>query len=393
MDRVYLDHNATSSLRPEAARAVREALERVQGNPSSIHAEGRAARRVLEEARERVAALVQLPPGELVFTSGGSEALAAALRGVCERAGGGRRRLVISAVEHSAVLETAQALGRWGFAIDLVPCNRDGWVDPEEFAARLDAEVCLAALQWANNETGVIQPVEAVARACVAAKVPLLVDAVQAAGKIATDPRQLRIDLLALSGHKLGAPQGTGALAVRQGLALAPLIAGGAQEKRRRGGTEAVAALAGFGAAAEAARIGHRQETRRMLRMRVRIESRLRDRLEGVTVHGAGAPRLPNTVNFRIPGVPGESLAIALDVAGIAISTGSACASGAVKPSHVMRAMGFDEEHARGAVRVSLGWSTTDEEVERFLDLLPEIAARVRGGSTAARQSPHHLEP
>jgi len=385
MRRVYLDHNATSPLRPEAVRAMREVLEGTAGNPSSLHAEGRAARRIVEHARERVAALLGLAPRDVIFTSGGSEAISAAVRGVCEKAPAGRRRIVVSSVEHSAVLDVAAAMSRRGFEVDPVPCSREGKVEAAAFVRRLDDDVAIAALQWANNETGVLQPVEEVARACAAAGIPLLVDAVQAAGKMVLDPQRAETGLMAISGHKLGGPQGSGALVVRDGVALAPLICGGAQERRRRGGTEAVALLAGFGAAAEAAGASQKEEAARLLRLRVRIESRLRDRFEGVEIHGAGTSRLPQTVNFSLPGVPGEMLAIALDVAGFSVSTGSACAAGSVKPSHVIRAMGFGEDEAREAVRVSLGWDSTDDGVERFLEALAPIVEQVRRGLDVRR--------
>jgi cysteine desulfurase len=217
--------------------------------------------------------------------------------------------------------------------------------------------------------------------------VPFLVDAVQAAGRVALDPRRVHADLLARSGHNLGGPQGPGAQIVRSGIVLAPLIGGGAQERRRRGGTEAVAAIAGFGAAAEAASRGLKDEARRLLRLRAKLETRLRERFSALRFHGQAGPRLPNTVNFAIPGVTGETLAIALDLAGIAVSTGSACASGAVEPSHVLRAMGYGEDEARSAVRVSLGWSTTEPDVDRFLAVLPQVVDRARQGLGEGRRA------
>jgi len=378
--RVYLDHNATSPMRPEALAAARGALETVAGNPASLHAEGRAARAIVEDARERVAALVGADRSRLVFTSGGSEAVEAAVRGVCDRAPAYVRRIVVSAVEHSAVLHACRAMAKLGFTVEEIACDADGRVDPERFAAALRRHTALAALQWANNETGVVQAVEEVGRACRAAQVAFLVDAVQVAGKLAIEPRTIPADFFAYSAHKIGGPQGAGALVVRDGIVLAPLIHGGAQEKRRRGGTPAVAAIAGFGAAAEVAARDLRAEAARMLRLRARAETRLRDLFADVRFHGQAAPRLPNTVNFAIPGVPGDLLAIALDVAGFAVSTGSACASGAVEPSHVLVAMGLDEASARGAVRVSLGWSSTEDDVDRFVAALPGVVRAVRDG-------------
>ena len=378
--RVYLDHNATSPPRPEAIEALDLALSRGPGNPSSIHSEGRAARALIEEARERVAALAGSSAGEVVFTSGGSEAIAAAVRGVCDRAPSEMKRIVVSAVEHSAVLEAAQQASRRGFVVVKVPCGREGRINSERFRMHLGPDVALAALQWANNETGVVQPVDEIGEACREAGVAFFVDAVQAVGKVPVDPRKVHVDLMAISGHKVGAPQGTGALIVRDGLELAPLIVGGAQEKRRRGGTPAVAALAAFGAAASAVMAQRKEERSRVLRLRAKIETRLRELFPDIRFHGQAAPRIPNTVNFALPGIPGETLAIALDLAGFAVSTGSACASGAVEPSHVLLGMGYDEEEARCAVRVSLGWSSTASDVDRFVSAFPDAVEQVRSG-------------
>jgi cysteine desulfurase len=359
---------------------MKDVLGGAAGNPASLHREGSRARSVVEQARESVARLVEGRPGEVVFTSGGSEAIAAAVRGVCDRAPSGLRRIVVSSIEHSAVLEAARLAAKRGLVVVHVPCSAEGRVHTERFVMHLGPDVALAALQWANNETGVLQPVEEVGRACREAGVAFLVDAVQAAGKLSVDPRKVHADLLAVSGHKLGGPQGTGALVIRDGLQLAPLVTGGAQEKRRRGGTPNVAALAGFGAAADAAVERRKEETQRTLRLRAKIETRLLELYRDVRFHGQAAARLPNTVNFAIPGVPGETLAIALDLAGFAVSTGSACASGAVEPSHVIREMGHSEAEARGAVRVSVGWSTTHADVDRFLRAFPDVVEQVKQG-------------
>jgi len=378
--RVYLDYNATTPMRPECLEQMREALLLDVGNPASLHREGRACRAIVEHARESVAELAGASPGEVVFTSGGSEALAAAIRGVCDRAPQERRRIVVSAVEHSSVLESAELAAKRGFVVVKVPCDREGRVRTERFRVNLGDDVALAALQWANNETGVIQPVHDVGRACRERGIPFLVDAVQAAGKLELDPRKAYADLLAVSGHKLGGPQGTGALIVRRGIELIPLIAGGAQETRRRGGTQSVVALAGFGAAARAAHERRKPESATLLRLRAKVERRLRELYPDVRFHGQAASRLPNTVNFALPGLPGETLAVALDLAGFAISTGSACASGAVEPSHVIREMGYEESEARGAVRISMGWNTDPADVDHFLECLPQVASQVRQG-------------
>lgn len=378
--RIYLDHNATSPLRPEAQRAMEHVFGADHANPSSMHHEGRAARSLLDQARRQVANLVGCRASEVVFTSGGSEAIAAAVRGVCDRAPNDRRRIVVSGSEHSAVLESARLAARRGGLVVPVSTGPDGRIDIDRFLMHIGPDVALVCLQWANNETGVIQPVEAVGRACRERGVPFLVDAVQAAGKVEINPQRSCADLVALSGHKIGGPHGTGALIVRSGLVLAPLIGGGAQEKRRRGGTENVAGLVGFGVAADTALSEIREESRRLLRQRARIESRLRELYPTVRFHGQVVSRLPNTINFAIPGVPGEMLTIALDLAGFAVSTGSACASGAVEPSHVLLDMGYEEEEARGAVRISLGWSTTSDDVGTFLERFPAIVEQVREG-------------
>jgi len=383
--RIYLDHNATSPLRSESREALQAALDDRYANPSSIHAEGRSARALIESARERVAGLVSVGSKQVVFTSGGSEAISAAIRGVCDRAPGTLRRLVVSAVEHSAVLDAARIMERQGFEVVSVGCDAEGRIDVAEFLHGLEGGAALAALQWANNETGVVQPVEEIGRACRAAGTAFLVDAVQAVGRVAVDPQRVFADMMAISGHKLGGPTGTGALIVRDGIVLSPLICGGAQEKRRRGGTQNVAAIAGFGAAARAALPRVAKESERLLRLRAKLETRLRRLYPAIRFHGQAASRLPNTVNFALPDLSGEVLAIALDLAGVAVSTGSACASGAVEPSHVIRAMGYDEAKARGAVRVSMGWSTTVEEVDRFLNLLPGVVDQARLGDSAAR--------
>ena len=378
MSRHYLDHNATAPLRPESRQAVVQALEAVGGNPSSLHREGRAARALIEAARERVAGLVGARPGEVVFTSGGSEAINAALRGVLDRAPEERRRIVLGSTEHSAVRQAAALAARRGAVLVEVPCDGDGRIDAARFRMQLGEDVALACLQWANNETGVVQPVEELSRYCKERGVPFFSDGVQAVGKAPLDFRGSHLTALALSAHKIGGPQGVGALVVRRGIQLAPLVGGGAQEQRRRGGTEAVALIAGFGAAADRAQLDLEQEAPRLLRHRARLETRLREHFPDVRIHGEGAPRLSTTVNFAIPGVPGEMLAIALDLAGIAVSTGSACASGGVEPSHVLQAMGLSEAQARDAVRVSMGWSTEAADIEALLEALPESVRRIR---------------
>jgi cysteine desulfurase len=363
---------------------MREAEEASRADPSSRHAEGRAARALLDRAREEVARLAGSSPEEVLLTSGGSEAIAAAVRGVCDRAPHGLRRIVVSSVEHPAVLAAARLAARRGFVVVEVPCGSEGRILADSFRMHLGEGVALAALQWANQETGVLQPVAEIGQVCRNAGVPFLIDAAQAAGRLPLDPRQVFADLLAISGHKIGGPQGTGALIVRSGIVLAPLI-GGAGEEPRRGGTPAVAALAGFGAAALAAAAARKEEAKRLLRWRAKIETRLRELFPEVRFHGQASPRLPNTISFALPDLDGLALGRELDRAGLAVATGSSCSAGAGEPSPVILAMGFDEAQARAAIRVSLGWSTTREDVDAFLARFPEVVAQLRGGRQPGR--------
>lgn len=367
--RTYLDHNATAPLRPEAREAMLIALDAF-GNPSSVHAEGRRTRALVEEAREQVAQLIGARAEEVVFTSGASEANAWIVRA-------GWDAIIAAGIEHESVLAPARTAA--GRLLDL-PVGRDGSPAPAEIARALSEAArrgghVLLSLQLANNETGALQPVrEAVvaARACGAI---VHTDAVQAAGRVPIDFRDLDVDALSLSAHKLGGPKGVGALVLREGLSPAPLIGGGGQERRRRAGTENVPGIAGFGAAAAAA--GHD------LARVARIE-RLRDRLEQgalaatpeAVVVGAGVPRLSNTTCLALPGAAAETLVIRLDLAGIAVSAGAACSSGKVGASSVLAAMDLPAEIARSAIRVSLGWSTTESDVDAFLAAWSAIAGK-----------------
>jgi cysteine desulfurase len=369
VDRVYFDWNATAPLRPEARTAVLAALDLV-GNPSSVHAEGRAARLVLDRARESVARLVGGDPRCVTFTSGGTEANALALSPGNGEPGAPRRdRLLVSAIEHPSVL----AGGRFAAeAVEEVSVTAEGIVDLavlERSLATLAADGCapLVSLMLANNETGVIQPVAEAAETVHRAGGLLHVDAVQAAGRIPIDINVLGADLLTLSGHKIGAPKGVGALIRRhRDLVVEPLITGGGQESRLRAGTENVAGIAGFGAAAVAAHRDLTQGIGHVAAFRDRIEHYLSRTFADVTIFGATSKRIPNTTLFALLGVKAETGVIALDLAGVAVSSGAACSSGKVAPSHVLAAMGVAPELARGAIRVSLGATTTEAEVESF---------------------------
>ena len=364
-ERTYLDWNATARLRPEAREAMIAALDAV-GNPSSVHAEGRAARHLIDEARRRVAALVGAEPANVVFTSGGTEANATALSPK-----DAADVLLVSAIEHPSVL----AGGRFpADRVLQVPVGPDGVVDLAALERKLAApggegRRVLVSLMHANNETGVVQPVAAAAAIVHAAGGLLHVDGVQTAGRIACDINALGADLLAVSGHKLGGPKGVGAL-VRRSDAIAwpePLIRGGGQERGTRAGTENVAAIAGFGAAAAAAARELAAEGRRLTALRDRLEAALTAEFPRTVIFGAAPDRLPNTTLFALPVVKAETAVIGLDLAGVAVSSGAACSSGKVAPSHVLAAMGVPGALARGAVRVSLGYSTQEADIERFL--------------------------
>jgi cysteine desulfurase len=364
-ERTYLDWNATAPLRPQAREAMVAALD-LPGNPSSVHAEGRAARRLIDEARRRVAALVGGEPADVVFTSGGTEANAMAL---CPTRGADA--LLVSAIEHPSVL----AGGRFSSEKMIpVPVGPDGVVDLAALERQLAALAqegrrALVSLMHANNETGVVQPVAAAAAIVHAASGLLHVDAVQTAGRIPCDIKALGADLLTLSGHKLGGPKGVGAL-VRASAAVdwpVPLIRGGGQERGTRAGTENVAAIAGFGAAAAAAAQDLAAEARRLAALRDRLEKELTAAFPQTVVFGRGAARLPNTTLFALPGVKAETAVIGLDLAGVAVSSGAACSSGKVAASHVLAAMGVPAPLARGAVRVSLGYATQEADIARFL--------------------------
>jgi cysteine desulfurase len=373
---IYLDHNAITPVRPEARAAVAAALD-VFGNPSSVHRAGRAARDLLDEARARVARAIGAAPADVVFTSGATEGAALAIRGALAAAPPGRRRLVVTAVEHPCVLGLARALERAGTPLTVVPVDGRGLVDPEAFRAALGPDVALAAAMRANNETGVLLPAGALAAAAREAGALFLCDAVQAVGKIEVDVRTLGADLVLLTGQKLGGPRGAGALWVAPGTRLAPL-AGGEQERGRRPGTENLPGVAGLGAAIEAAVARRAEEAERIGALRDRLEAGLLGAVPRARVNGAGAPRLPGTSSIVFEGCDAEALLMALDLDGLCASAGSACHSGSTRPSGVLVAMGLTDADARATLRFSLGWTTTVEEVDAALALVPPLVERVR---------------
>jgi cysteine desulfurase len=364
-DRVYLDWNATTPLRPEARAAMAAAWD-FCGNPSSVHAEGRQARRLVEEARAAVAGALGAQPRNVVFTSGGTEANALALTPGLRRGSGlPVHRLLVSAIEHASVL----AGGRFPTeAIGTIGVTSAGLLDLDRLRAKLEGgPPALVSVMLANNETGAVQPVAQVAEIVHAAGGLLHVDAIQAFGKISFDINSLNADLMTVSGHKIGGPKGVGAVALAEGVrGLEPLLRGGGQELGHRAGTENVAGIAGFGAAAKAAMGARESDAIRLESLRNRLERGLRE-TTGAIVFSGDVPRLPNTTLFTVPGLKAETAVIGFDLAGIAVSSGSACSSGKVQPSHVLKAMGFGPEIAEGAVRLSLGWSTSSADVDRCL--------------------------
>ncbi len=372
--RIYLDNNATTPVAPEVLSVITDSMRDVFGNASSIHHEGQSARRVVEEARESVARLVGATAREVVFTSGGTESNNAAISGAV--AHGSRLHIVTSALEHPSVLEPLRLLARRGHELTIVPGSRDGAVDAGAILAAIRSDTRLVALMLANNETGVVQPVAEVARACRERGVLLHCDAVQAAGRIDFAFAELGCDTLTVSAHKMHGPKGIGALIVRQGLTLEPLMSGGAQERRRRAGTENVPLAAAFGAAAALSADAPRVE---MGRLRDRLESALLTMFgSDVAINGSGVKRVPNTSSVTFRNVDGEGLVIALDLAGIAVSTGAACSSGRIEPSHVLLAMGRTPEEARGTLRISLNRYTSEADIEATLEALKVAVPRCR---------------
>jgi cysteine desulfurase len=375
---VYLDHAATSPLSPAARAAMEPYLGERFGNPSSVHAPGREARKAVDEAREQVAAAVRARPDEVIFTSGGTEANNLALKGVAWHAREqGRDGVVVSAVEHHAGLDPARWLGRQGFRVREVPVDADGVVRLEALAEAVDRRTAVVSVMWANNEVGTLQPVAECARIAREAGAVFHTDAVQALPWLDVDAGLA--DLVSLSAHKLGGPKGVGALVVRRGVRLQPLLHGGGQERDLRSGTLNVAGIVGF-AAAVADRLARREETAaRVAALRDRLRDLIVARLDGVRVMGHPTARLPNNLHLLVEGVDGEALILLLDAAGVAASQGSACTSGAAEPSHVLAAMGVPGRLARGALRLTLGPETTEEEVGRAAEAVVAAVTRLRG--------------
>ncbi len=377
--RIYFDHNATTPVAPVVADTVARVLREDFGNPSSVHHFGQRAKARLDEARSEVAALVGGDPSEVVFTSGGTESDNFALRGVAETLEpAGRRHLIATAIEHEAVVNTLKALARRGWRTTLLPVGASGIVSADALAEALTDDTAIVSVMTANNEIGTVQPVAELAALAHGRGALMHTDAVQAVGKMPVDVTALGVDLLTLSAHKFNGPKGTGALWIRRGTRLAAFVTGGRHERNRRAGTENVPGVAGMGVAAGLARAKLGAETARLTTLRDRLEQGILAAVPGTTVNGAREPRVPNTTNISFEGVEAESLLIALDLEGVAVSTGSACSSGTLEPSHVLRAMGLPAHRAQSSIRFSLGDGNTEAEVDYVLGRLPSIVEKLR---------------
>ena len=378
--RVYFDYNATTPLAPEVIDAVTRVMRDVFGNASSIHHFGQQAKTTMDEARSEAAALLHADPSEIVFTSGGTESDNLAIRGAAEALEpAGRRHLIASGIEHEAVLNTLRALARRGWRTTMLPVDASGIVSPDRLREVIDSDTALVSVMHANNEIGTIQPVAALAAIAHEHGALMHTDAVQSAGKIPVDVRALGVDLLSLSAHKFNGPKGAGVLWIKRGTRMQPTVTGGKHERNRRAGTENVAGIAGLGAAASLAAGKMAADAARVGALRDRLETGILRDVPGTAVNGAREARVPNTTNISFERVEAESLLIALDLEGIAVSTGSACSSGTLEPSHVLKAMGLPTHRTQNSLRFSLGMFSTQDEVDRVVEVLPRLVEKLRG--------------
>ena len=379
MDRIYLDHNATTPVHPLVVDAMTDVLREEFGNASSVHHFGQRAKAVLDRARSAVAALIGADPSEVVFTSGGTESDNFAIRGVAEALERtGRRHLIASAIEHEAVLNTLKALARRGWATTLLPVGETGIVSPDALREAVTDETALVSVMHANNEIGTIQPIAELARIAHERGALFHTDAVQSAGKIPVDVKALGIDLLSVSAHKFYGPKGVGALWIRRGVRLLPILTGGKHERSRRAGTENVAGIAGMGVAAMLVQDKMDNEAARLAPLRDGLEEGILAAVSGTSVNGARVPRVSNTTNISFDRVEAESLLIALDLEGIAVSTGSACSSGTLEPSHVLKAMGLPVHRTQNSIRFSLGAGSSQADVDRTVAIVPALVEKLR---------------
>ena len=383
MPRIYLDHNATTPIPATVADRMDRAVRDLWGNASSVHHFGQQAKAAVDEARGQVAALLGANASEVVFTAGGTESDNFAIRGAAEALEpSGRRHLIATAIEHEAVLKTLAALARRGWRTTLLPVDASGLVTPEALSDAITDDTALVSVMHANNEIGTLQPIVELAAIAKSRGALMHTDAVQTAGKVAIDVGALGVDLLSISAHKFGGPKGIGALWLKKGTRLLPFLTGGRQERNRRAGTENVPAIVGLGAAAELAREKWRAEGARLGLMRDRLEAGILAAVTGAQRNGAATPRVPNTSNISFERIESESLLIGLDLEGIAVSSGSACSSGTLEPSHVLKAMGLPHSRTLSSIRFSLGAGNTDAEIDQVIKVLPPLVEKLRSLTT-----------
>ena len=377
--RIYFDHNATTPVDPAVAETITRVMTSEFGNASSVHHFGQRAKAIIDDARSSVATLIGGEPSEIVFTSGGTESDNFALRGVAEALEPtGRRHLIASSIEHEAVLVTLRALARRGWRTTLLPVGQTGIVDPQALTDAIADDTAIVSVMHANNEIGTVQPVAELARIAHGRGALFHTDAVQSVGKVPVDVKALGVDLLSLSAHKFNGPKGTGALWIKRGARVTAILTGGKHERNRRAGTENVPAIAGLGMAAQLAQKKLSAEGARLGALRNRLEEAILASVPGTAVNGSREPRVPNTTNISFDAVEAESLLIALDLEGVAVSTGSACSSGTLEPSHVLRAMGLPSPRTQNSIRMSLGAGNTDAEVDFVVSKLPPIVEKLR---------------
>jgi cysteine desulfurase len=377
--RIYLDHNATTPPSDAVVQRMTATLRDEYGNPSSVHHFGQRAKAIIDEARSAVAVLIGADPGDVVFTGGGTEGDNLAIRGIAEALEPtGRKHLIASAIEHEAVLNTLKALARRGWKTTLLPVDETGIVSPDTLRSAMTDDTALVSVMHANNEIGTVQPISELAAIARERRALFHTDAVQSAGKVPIDVKTLGVDLLSISAHKFYGPKGVGALWIRRGVRLQPPLTGGKQERSRRAGTENVAGIAGMGVAAREAIAKMDTEAGRLAALRDRLEDGVLRSVTGTALNGVRSPRVPNTTNISFDRTEAESLLIALDLEGVAVSTGSACSSGTLEPSHVLKAMGFPPHRTQNSIRFSLGAANTETEIDRVIAVLPGIVEKLR---------------
>ena len=378
---VYLDHSATTPVRPEVLAAMLPYFANKSGNASSVHRWGYEARQAINDAREKVASLIEASPNEILFTSGGTESDNLAIRGVAHSRKAKGKHLITSQIEHHAVLHTFEALQKEGFEVTFVPCDKYGLIDPDDIKRAIRKDTILISIMHGQNEVGTIEPIKDIGAIAREHGVLFHTDAVQSAGKVPIDVRDMNIDLLTVSSHKIYGPKGVGALYVRKGVRLVPQITGGAHERRMRAGTENVPGIVGFGEACRLAKADLPEESQRLANLRDKLIQGILDKIPDVVLNGHPTLRLPHNVNVSVKYLEGESILLNLDRMGVAASSGSACTSGSLEPSHVLLAMGLSHETAHGSLRFTLGRSNTEEDIDYVLEVLPPIVEKLRSMS------------